>query len=269
MSPTASTRLFALLGDPVRHSLSPRFQNAGFQAAGLDAVYVALPVAPTDLLPVMRSLASSGGGGNITLPHKQLAGAMAASAAPRVRTLGVANVFAGDDDGLVLDNTDVDGILAVVDALDARGGAWQILGTGGSARAVAGAALECGAAIAVRSRIPERAASFMQWAESIGVRRAEPDTCQMVVNATPLGLRDSDPLPMSPAGSPVLRAVLDLTYRANGESRWVAACRSAGLVAMDGREVLLAQGAASWKIWFPGVVPPLEVMRAALDGRMG
>jgi shikimate dehydrogenase len=269
MRPTARTRLFALLGDPVRHSLSPRFQNAGFQAAGLDAVYVALPVAPTDLLPAMRILASSGGGGNITLPHKQLAGAVPAITTARVSTLGVANVFAGDGHGLQLHNTDVDGILAVVDALGVRGGAWQIIGTGGSARAVAGAALECGATIAVRSRDPERGAVFARWAESIGVRPAESDACQFVVNATPIGLLESDPMPSTPARSPVLRAALDLTYRTDGESRWVAACRSIGLQAMDGREVLLAQGAASWKLWFPGVVPPLEVMRAALDGRMG
>lgn len=268
MMPTARTRVFALLGDPVRHSLSPRFQNAGFHAAGLDAVYVALPVTASDVATVMRTLAAAGGGGNVTIPHKQLAATIAESTAPRVRQLGVANVFAGDGERLTLGNTDVDGILAVVDRLGMRGKSWCILGTGGSARAVAGAALECGAMVAVRSRDVARAASFARWAEALGVRLTRAEECQLVINATPLGLLEGDPMPISLDALPLLTAALDLTYRTDGESRWVTACRTQGLRASDGREVLLAQGAAAWELWFPGVVPPLEVMRAALYGRM-
>ena len=185
-----------------------------------------------------------------------------------MRQLGVANVFAGDGEHLVLGNSDVDGILAAVDRLGMRGKSWCILGTGGSARAVAGAALECGATVAVRSRDVARAASFARWAEALGVRLILAEECQLVINATPLGLLDGDPMPISLDALPLLMAALDLTYRTDGESRWVTACRTQGLRAIDGREVLLAQGAAAWELWFPGVVPPLEVMRAALYGRM-
>lgn len=269
MMPSARTRVFALLGEPVHHSLSPRFQNAGFLAAGLDAIYVALPVAAADLATMMHTLAAAGGGGNITIPHKQLAATVVASTVSRVERLGVANVFTSDGARLVLGNTDVDGVLAAVDRLEMRRESWCILGTGGSARAVAGAALECGAAIAVRSRDAARGASFAQWAEALGVRLVRAEECHLVVNATPLGLLDGDPMPITSGALPLLTAALDLTYRPHGESRWVSRCREEGLRAIDGREILLAQGAAAWALWFPGVVPPLEVMRAALDGRMG
>lgn len=268
MSSNARTRVFAVLGDPVQHSLSPRFQNAAFLVAGIDAVYIALTVAAPDVATVMRTLTANGGGGNVTIPHKQLAATVPGVAMPRVRALGVANVFATDGNGLVLGNTDVDGILAAVDMLGVRSEAWYVVGTGGSARAVAGAALERGAAIAVRSRDVTRAAAFRSWAGSIGLGVVEPEGCELVINATPLGLLESDPLPLAPGEVSSLRAALDLTYRATGPSRWVMECRSRGLRAIDGREVLLAQGAACWELWFPGIKPPREVMRAALDGRL-
>lgn len=268
MRPRASTRTFALLGDPVSHSLSPRFQNAGFVAAGLDAVYVALRVAADQLAATMTTLADAGGGGNITIPHKALA-LDAGSPDARAARLGAANVFAGGEDGLVLGNTDVDGVLAALDALEVDGGPWCVIGTGGSARAVVGAAAERGVALAVHSRDAQRARTLLAWAESLGVVEAPIAACAVAINATPLGLHDQDLPPIELAELPSLRAALDLTYREHGVSRWIAACHAAGVRAADGREMLLAQGCASWAWWFPGVTPPREIMRAALDGRLG
>jgi shikimate dehydrogenase len=71
MSITASTRVLVLLGDPVGHSLSPVIQNAACAEAGMDGVYVAVRCAEDDLMGVMKGLSSAGGGGNITLPHKE------------------------------------------------------------------------------------------------------------------------------------------------------------------------------------------------------
>lgn len=266
MSISTHTRVFAVLGDPVRHSLSPIFQNAAFRAAGIDAVYVALAVSSQDVATVMRTLAANGGGGNVTIPHKRLAASVPGVATPRVRMLGVANVFAADAAGLVLGNTDVDGMLAAVDSLREPADAWYLLGTGGSARAVAGAALERGARIAVKSRDPARAVAFAEWASSLGVTIVEPESCHLVINATPLGLLECDAFPLSVEALPSLHSAIDLTYRIDGRSRWISACLSHGLDAIDGREVLLAQGAASWDLWFPGVTPPIDVMRAALSG---
>lgn len=267
MRANANTRLFAVLGNSVTHSLSPRFQNAAFRAAGLDAVYLALAVSRDDVEPVIRTLSANGGGGNITIPFKGVAGAIEARGSSRVRALGVANVFGSDADGLLLGNSDVDGVLAAFDALGSPPGPWYLLGTGGSARAVAGAALERGVPIAVRSRDPVRGAAFEAWAGAIGLQLVSADECRVVVNATPLGLAVDDPLPIELGALDGLAAALDLTYRAEGPTRWVRTCQERGLAALDGREVLLHQGAASWALWFPEVRPPVDVMRAAIDGR--
>lgn len=267
---SASTRVFAVLGDPVSHSLSPRMQQAGFLAAGLDAVYIALPCTAVQLPVVVETLVASGGGGNITIPHKHAAAALTGTRDERVATLGVANVFGSSNGGgIALANTDVDGVLSALDRLEAPPTAWYLLGTGGSARAVVGAARERGARIAVRSRAPGRAEAFMAWCASIGVVAAAVDECEVVINATPLGLTGGDTLPIDAAQCPALRVALDLTYLEHGATRWVEACRARGLRAEDGRHILLVQGAASWRTWFPGVTPPMAVMQAALDGRLG
>jgi shikimate dehydrogenase len=265
---SAGTRVFALLGDPVAHSLSPLFQNAGFRAAGLDAVYLALRTSSLDLPVIMKTLVDSGGGGNITVPHKQAAMPVSARRSRRVERLGAANVFAGADGGMVLDNTDVDGILAAIDRLGAGGTDWCLFGTGGSARAVVEAASARDARIAVQSRSDDRAGPFAAWAEGLGVRLTTASACRVLINATPLGLHEADSLPADPRAFANATMVLDLTYRATGTTPWCDACRTAGMHAVDGKEVLLHQGAAAWRLWFPGLVPPIEVMRAALDGHM-
>lgn len=108
---TASTRTLALLGDPVGHSLSPILQNAAFQAAGVDGVYVAVGCAQEDLVGLMRGLARAGGGGNITLPHKEKAASVLDVPSDTVRRTGACNTFWGDERGrLHGDNTDVDGV---------------------------------------------------------------------------------------------------------------------------------------------------------------
>jgi shikimate dehydrogenase len=266
---TSRSRVFAVLGDPVAHSLSPRMHNAGFQAAGLDAIYIALQPAAEAVTAQMVTLMHSGGGGNVTIPFKQLAAHAPASFDARVKRLGSANVFGGIEGELVVGNTDVDGVLAVLARMGTRNDAWWVLGTGGSARAVVGAAAEHGARVAVRSRDPARAAGFAKWAASVGVAAADADECRVVINATPLGLSPADRHPVDPTALGPDVAVLDLAYAQSGPTTWVRACQARGLQAIDGREVLLAQGAASWKFWFPEVSPPVELMRAALDGRLG
>ncbi len=267
MKVRASTRVIALLGQPVAHSLSPMMQNAAFAAAGVDAVYIALSCEEMNLHALMRSLASNGGGGNVTVPHKALA-ARAAPGDSRVERLGVANVFSGASGELTVANTDVDGLLAVIASLRTAPRRWCVVGTGGSAKAVAGAALEAGAELAVRSRDADRAARFREWVVGLGVELAEPEECELVINATPLGLYAGDPLPAKLDDFPRLTGVVDLTYRPEGSTGFATAALRRGLAASDGREMLVVQGAAGWRHWFPGVEPPIEVMRAALAGRM-
>ena len=264
MRVTARTRVFAILGDPVTHSLSPVMHNAAFTALGLDAVYIALREQAAALPPLMRALAANGGGGNVTIPHKTVA----ATAVDTMRgpTPDACNTFWAEDGRLVGDNTDVVGVrdtLVALGAGQANPAQWLVIGTGGSARAVAQAAADLGAGLAVRSRSPERAASFLESVRGLGVATAEARECQVIINCSPVGLASRDPLPIAAAEVPAAQWALDLVYAA-GETRWVKAMRGAGCTASDGREVLVRQGAAALERWFAGQRAPVEVMRAAV-----
>lgn len=276
MSPTAQTRVFAVLGDPVAHSLSPAFQNAALRAAGLDAVYVALRCAPDGVPGLLRGLALAGGGGNVTVPHKEAAHAAVDRRTETAEATGAVNTFWAEDGAVWGDNTDVAGVRAAVAALTGRGAAGArvlLLGAGGSARAVLHALEREGAdEVVVRNRGRERAEALALLARGgTRVRLASPDDpmagerFDLAINATSLGLREADALPLDPsaAQSPTVAAALDLVYGRTGATPWVRAMRGAGVPAADGREMLLRQGAAAFARWW-GRDPDLDAMRAAL-----
>ena len=93
------SRVFAILGEPVAHSLSPAMHNAAFRALGLDAVYVALRASAADVPHLIRALARAGGGGNVTVPHKEVAAQAVDQPGDRVRSLGACNTFWGGEGG--------------------------------------------------------------------------------------------------------------------------------------------------------------------------
>ena len=260
-------RVFAILGDPVLHSLSPHMHNAAFRALGLAAVYVPIRCSARDLPGLLGGLARSVGGGNVTVPHKELAARLVQDASETAREVGACNTFWRHADRVRGDNTDVEGVLAALAELGVDGGSWLVAGTGGGARAVVAAARRAGASVAIRSRDPARGAEFARWAAERGVAAAEPAECGVLVNATPLGLRSSDEPPIPDDAAPGARAALDLVY-ARGGTRWVQACLARGLRASDGRTMLVAQGAGAFRRWFPEVPPPLEIMRAAVHGAL-
>jgi len=266
----ASARLLAVLGDPVAHSLSPVMHNAAIDALGLDAVYVALRTPAAELATVLRALAAVDAAGNVTVPHKAAVEGYVARKTELCQRVGACNTFWTERGALVGDNTDVPGVVAALRALGGgaeRAERWLLIGTGGSARAVAIAAADAGARLRVRSRDPGRARDFVAWAAARGAaadaaaERGEP--CDVVINATPMGLTAKDAMPISPSALNGARAALDLVY-ARGETPWVRALRGTGLAAADGREVLVHQGAAAFSRFFPNETPPVEVMRAAV-----
>lgn len=275
MSPplTAATRVFALLGDPVSHSLSPRFQNAALHALALDGVYVALRCAPDEVGTLAGALARAGGGGNVTVPHKSRAARAVERATDAVRRTGACNTFWLEDGRVWGDNTDVEGVAAAVEGLLGRppaGASVLLLGAGGAAAAALCALADAGAArVVVSNRTPGRAEALAARFAGSGARvvAGEPggERFDLAVNATALGLRPGDPLPLEPDAGPPVGAALDLVY-APGETPWVRAMRARGVPAADGSEMLLRQGAAAFRRWW-GVEPPLDAMRGALAGR--
>jgi shikimate dehydrogenase len=216
----------ALLGRPVAHSLSPRMQNAAFAARGLDWRYTAFEV--DDVLAAVDALRVLGfAGANVTIPHKQAVVAACDEAdGDAVNTL----VFR---DGRVLGfNTDRE-ILAGIAATRAC-----VIGAGGAARTLAPA-------------LPEDTHSYSR----SGDWPPDASGCDLIVNATPV----RDELLVQPQRG---QTVVDLAY-GDGETALVAAARAAGCDVVDGREALVRQGAASFRLW-TGLEPPLDVMRAAV-----
>jgi shikimate dehydrogenase len=272
--PGSTTRVFALLGDPVRHSRSPAFQNAAIRHAGLDAVYVALPCAAGDVAALMRTLARTGGGGNVTVPHKGAAAACLDRASDLVRRTGACNTFWGEGSDLCGENTDVAGFTTAATALlpDPRGARVLVVGAGGGAAAAACALLDAGAGrVTLLNRTPARARTLAARLDP-GARVVEvvtPDdpladrAFDLVVNATSLGLRDNDDMPIDLRMIRVAGGALDLVCAAGGETPWVRHARELGIPAADGTAMLLAQGGAAFRLWF-GIEPPASVMEAAL-----
>jgi shikimate dehydrogenase len=242
--------------------------TAAFRVLGIDATYVALRCAPDEVATLMRVLARQGGGGNVTVPHKAVAARAVTRPTGLVSRLDACNTFWGEGLEIAGDNTDAAGVLAALEWLGLPEGPWLVLGTGGSARAVAAAAEAAGARLAVRSRDPGRAREYLAWAADLGVAPASPDECVACINATPLGLGEDDPQPVSLDDLSSARVALDLVYRP-GETAWVRACRARGLRAADGREMLVAQGAAAFERWFPTTRAPVDAMRAAVHGHLG
>lgn len=272
-TPTASTRLIALLGDPVAHSLSPRFQNAAFQAAGVDGVYVALRCDAEHFAGLLEGIARSGGGGNVTLPHKERAASLVESATEAVRRTGACNTYWCESGRLCGDNTDVPGFQIAVQAIvgSPAGARVLLVGAGGAARGALYALLLSGVdSVVLLNRSPERAEALRQafepdarrirLASEIGPLGSQ--HFDLVVNATSLGLHPTDPLPLEFGRIGSAGAVFDLVY-ARGETRWVQEARALGIPAMDGLEMLIHQGAVAFERWW-GIPAPVEAMRAAL-----
>jgi shikimate dehydrogenase len=255
-------------GWPVAHSRSPAMQNAAFQAAGLDGwEYLALPLPPALFAETVRALPAAGFRGvNVTIPHKQAALAVADVASPAALAIGAANTLTFERDGAILaDNTDAPGMLEALRAqIDPAGRSALVLGAGGAARAAVWALVGAGARVDVWNRTPERAAAL---ARELGARHVtHPEAAEIVVNATAVGLEHNiDPFKAIPLKADTFVAgscVIDMVYGSE-ETRFLEAARSQGARVIDGLEILVAQGVASFERW-TGKMAPRQAMRGAV-----
>ncbi len=267
------TRVFGLFGYPVEHSLSPRMHNAAFRRLGVNAVYIPFSVRPLDLENALTAVRALGlAGVNLTIPHKVAALSLVDEATPRARVVGAINTVMNCNGCLVGDNTDLDGVKA---ALEETGTTFEgrtvvIAGAGGAARAAAfAAALGAARQIVVLNRSPRRASELARdlgdCATLTGPLSDLPlwlRAADILINATPIGLCDSDP-PLT--GLDGLRAgavVCDLAYRPGGTAL-ISRAKELGFVAVDGFAILVHQGARSFTLW-TGLDAPVDVMRRAV-----
>lgn len=266
------TRTFAILANPITHVRSPQIHNAAFKAAKLDAVYVPLQCTADDMPGLLVGIARAGGGGNVTIPHKGLAAETVEKPSARVRATRACNTFWGSRGRVYGDNTDVIGFTKAVEQVvpDLKGAHVLVVGAGGGARAVLYALLEQGCdAVTILARnqkhrrevefVSGRKARRVSYVTDLKILREE--GYDLVVNATPLGIRDEDKLPFQLNVLGGVTAVYDIVYRVGGTA-FVRYARSLGIPAEDGYEMLIQQAAAAFELWFE-TDAPINAMRRA------
>lgn len=266
----------ALLGHPVSHSLSPTFQNAALQDAGIPLVYATRDVPPADLAKVLERARSERGAGNVTIPHKRAVFELCDVTTPDAQRVRAVNTFWVNDGVLHGDNTDIAGfdhaVRNVFDRISIDPKAFPrptrvtILGAGGAAYAVAAAVTAwVNTELTVWNRSAPHAEELARWFDGTRVELdllRSVQTADLVINATPIGLHDNDlPVPVE-----VLRVdavAYDLVYRQGG-TPWVRAASQHRIRAADGIAMLVEQGALAFERWF-GQPPNREAMWRALN----
>ena len=282
------TGLVGLLGNPVRHSLSPAMHNAALQALQLNWSYLALPCASKNLKEVLQGLrAVNCRGLNVTIPHKQDVAELCQELSPLAKRLGAVNTLIPlDSGGWQGTNTDVEGFLTPL----GEQSSWQnchgvVIGCGGSARAIAAGLQSLRlASITVIGRRQEALDAFIADLQSndaplTACLQSSPNLASLmkradlVVNTTPVGMAqhgDAQAFPLGEAiwsqlqGSAML---YDLVYTPR-PTAWLRWGQSRGHRCIDGLEMLVQQGAASLRLWSDRNDVPVETMRRAAEAAL-
>ena len=261
-----ATAVYGVLGSPIGHSLSPAMHNAGFQEAGVDAVYLPLEAAGVeDFLAFARAVGLQGG--SVTAPYKEQIAAHVSRRDATSRAVGAVNTLrrldAGGWEGL---NTDVPGLLApLAGRVNLAGARTTIIGAGGVARAAAFALHGRGAAVTICARRPEQAAAAARVAPGTqsGPLPPRPESWDLLVNTTPLGTWPDvarSPLPDGPFDG---RLVYDLVYNPP-QTRLLADAARAGCATIGGLDMLVAQALRQFA-WWTGVAPSADLFRQAAE----
>lgn len=263
-----TTRVAAVVGDPVRHSLSPTLHNAAFDAMGLDWVFLAFEVPGGEAKAAIEGMRALGIDGlSVTMPHKSDVAAAVDALSPTAERLGAVNTVVRRGGVLVGENTDGAGFVDALrsdEGFDAAGRRCLVLGAGGAARAVVLALADAGASeVVVAGRTPERVATAAALAGDRGRAGTveEAAGCDLVVNATPVGMGEAGGLPLDPAQLQAGQVVADLVYHPL-VTPLLTEARARGAIAVNGLGMLIHQAAHAFRLW-TGEDPPLAVMSAA------
>ena len=267
---TGHTHLAAVIGSPVRHSISPAIHNAAFAARDLDWVYLAFEVREGQARAALDAVRAFGIRGlSVTMPHKTAVADAVDELTDAARALRAVNCVVNRDGWLVGDNTDGAGFVHAFrhdTGGDVAGRRCGVVGGGGAARAVVRALALAGAAeVIVVNRSEAAAAAAADLAGSCGRVGAVDDLsrCDVVVNATPLGM--AGPVEAArPVPADLLlsgQVLVDLVYNPL-ETPWLAAARARGIEAHNGLSMLVFQAAQAFGQW-TGVAAPVDAMLAA------
>jgi shikimate dehydrogenase len=268
------TRLLALIGHPVGHSLSPAMHNASFVADDLDYVYVCLDIEPAELPTAVRGLkALRLRGFNVTMPHKRAMIPLVDELDEEARVSGAVNTVVVEASGLRGFNTDGGGmVMACQEAgIELAGKSILLLGAGGTAAAIAVAFGKAGIGeLHIANRNVERAARLRDKLHGTGKRglairplNALPDA-EIVINTTPLGMNEWDPMPVPPDYVQQGRVFCDAVYRPGTNTPLVRLARERNVPVVAGDRMLLYQGVLAQKLW-TGREPNVRAMDQAIS----
>jgi len=266
---TAATQMAGVVGNPVRHSLSPVIHNAWIEAAGLDAVYVAMPTAPERFGDLVRGL--SGGavlGLNVTIPFKEAASALADERSPAAARAAAANVLVFREGRILADNTDGMGLLAALLGAGFRAGSGPVavLGAGGAARGAVTSLLAGGVPeVRVVNRSLDRARAIAAIDARIGAFGWDQvsgalDGVVAVINATSLGMTGEPPLELTLDDAPPAAVIMDMVYQPL-KTCLLAEAERRGHPTADGLEMLIGQARPSFEAFFGRPPPDIDVRR--------
>jgi shikimate dehydrogenase len=266
-----------VIGWPVGHSRSPLIHNYWLKVYGLEGEYVKQPVAPEELEQFLSDLLGRGFlGCNVTVPHKERAAEFVAIADPLTRKLAAVNTVYLDSGRTMGTNTDGFGFMtnltAEVPEFTCRGASAVILGAGGAARAIAGALLDAGLdRLLICNRSLDRARALetvfgrkltaLPWDHAFEAMR----DCDLLVNATSLGMTGQPPLSLPIDSLPLAAVVCDIVY-VPLETPLLQQARRKGNRTVDGLGMLLHQARPAFQKWY-GILPEVtRDLRNLLEG---
>ncbi len=275
------TKPYAVLGHPIGHTLSPVMHNASIEALGIDAIYLAFDVAPDQLMSVLPAMGSMGFGGvNLTIPLKEVAFRGLKQLDESARLLGAVNtVQFTKDGGMIGHNTDGYGFLKAMEEAFGEplsGASVFVLGCGGAGRAVAlmaagGKVSRIALADVDQSKLDAVAGEVNKLYPNVNVTKiAEPSdqiaacrAADIVIQATPVGMKQTDTALLGPEAFRAGQCAFDLIYM-YPETVFMKQAQQGGARTANGLGMLLHQGARAFSIW-SGSEPDIAAMRSALQ----
>jgi len=260
------TDIYGVVGFPVKHSLSPVFQNEAFKYAGINAVYVAFEVKPEDFEEAVRGLkALNVKGVNITLPYKEAVLKYADITSEDVKVISSANTLKFTQEGIEAYNTDWLGFLrSIKEHTDLKNKNVLVLGAGGVSRAILFALKKEEANIYLWNRTKSKAEKIASLFGAVVIDMPEDviGDADIIVNTTSVGLDEKDPPLFNYEKIEEKHVVFDVIYK---ETPLLKTAKLKGARAIGGLDMLVYQGAESFRIW-TGREPPIKVMKKSVQG---
>ena len=266
---TGKTKITGIFGYPIEHTLSPAMHNAAFKALGLDYCYVPFLVRPEHLQDAVKSIRSLNlCGVNVTIPYKEKVIPLLDEIHDEASLVGAVNTIVNRNGKLIGYNTDGKGFIQslVESGISPTDKDILIIGAGGASRTISYYLCQQSKSVAIYNRTYERAKKLVRELKKLYQNVFLQETIShvenfhIIINATPLGLKNKDPSPLDTSLLKNNQIICDLIYK---KTLLLKEASQKGCMTIDGSGMLLWQGMLTFELW-TGKKPPAEVMRKAL-----